>query len=203
MEPPASPAKDGLRQLLTRRGWAVLDAGRSIVAHKHEWPAQLRVVVDPGTSTEPSVLGITLDFRSMPLAGERFRDIFNSDRERLLRGMGAFRVRQMNGAHHWSEGAPDRIFLHGVDGGVLRSADVVLLDRTPEERGEAIVERFALESTRLLETGGEIASLLQRTYNRAVLTRDLPVATLPDVVVPAGLSVAPAIVGDTSYPWRR
>ncbi len=202
MESMEYPVNEQLTQMLSRRGWTVSEAGTSLRAHKHDWPAQLRVVIDPGGGSVAATLGITIDFRSMPLAGERFRDIFNSDREEIMRGMGSFFVRQMRGDHGWTDGVTDRVFLHGVEGGISRMADVVLFDRCPAEHGVAMLNRFSLESSRLLETGGEIASLLQRTYNRTVLLNDAPLGTLPGLVIGHGTAAA-TVVAEPSYPWRR
>jgi hypothetical protein len=203
MDSPQGSVTDELREQLSRRGWAVTATDRSITACKHEWPAQLKVVVDPGGANRPSMLGLLVDFRSMPLHGERFRDIFNSEREDIMRGLGEFRARQMREDSGWTDGVSDRAFLRGVDGGVCPTAEVVLFDRCPEETGEAILERFNQESSRLVETGGEIASLLQRAYNRAVLRNDAPVSNLPEVIASANAPTSPVIVGDSSYPWRR
>ena len=150
-------------------------------------------------------MGLVVDMRSMPLRGERFRDVFNSEREQLMRGMGSFRVRQRRGESEWTEGISDGAFLRGVDGGISRQDDVVLFDRCPDVDSEGLALRFGVESTRLVETGNEIASVLQRIYNRTVLRGDLPIADLPDQVVPAATAVAPtpAVVGEPSYPWRR
>lgn len=203
MEAPQGSITDQLQQQLSRRGWAVASIGSVLTAHKHDWPAQLKVVVDPGDGDSPAMIGLLLDFRSMPLQGERFRDIFNSELDTVLRSMGSFVARQMRGDAGWSSGVSDQVFLGGVNRGVSRSADMVLFDRCPNERGEDILERFNLESNRLLEAGGEIAILLQRTYNRTVLRSDRPVSTLPDVVAPALAPTAPAVVGEGSYPWLR
>jgi hypothetical protein len=206
MDSARSAAIDHLRQLLSRRGWAISSLGESLTAQKHEWPAQLSMVIDPGSAHTPSTLGLLVDFRSMPLRGERFRDIFNNDREDLLRGMGTFRARQMRPDQTWTEGVADRAFLRGVKGGVSRTADAVLFDRCPTQRAEDLVAHFHHESTRLLETASEIASLLRRTYNRTVLRGEVLVSDLPDMVTPRGavMSTAPtpAVVGE-SYPWRR
>ncbi|MGB2940370.1 MAG: hypothetical protein WBD38_08750, partial [Candidatus Dormiibacterota bacterium] len=174
----------------------------SVTAHKHDWPAQLRLVVDPGAATERPILGLALDFRSMPLGGERFRDIFNMEREQILRGLGAFRVRQMHG-DGWSDGVSDRIFLHGIEGGISRASGLVLFDRCPSEGGAALLSALPVESTRLLETGGQIAQLLQRTYNRTVLRNDAPMADLPELVSTGIPAQSPTVLGEPSYPWRR
>jgi len=204
MEAPQGSITDQLQQLLSRRGWAVATAPSWLTAHRHDWPAQLKVVVDPGEGDGPAMIGLLLDFRSMPLQGERFLDIFNSELERIFRSMGSFMVRQMRADEGWTNGASDQVFLRGVDGGVSRSADMVFFDRCPQERGADILERFNLESNRLLEAGSEIAILLQRTYDRTVLRSDKPVSMLPDVVAPAATAAAPAVVvGEVSYPWRR
>jgi hypothetical protein len=98
--------------------------------------------------------------------------------------------------------------------GVSRQAQLVVIDRCPRERGAALVERFGAETNRFVEVGNEIASLLQRTYQRTVLGSEDPVADLPEVVSPAGGGVATTVampdvvVGGTrvvaeTYPWRR
>ncbi len=203
MELPQGSVTDQLRQLLSRRGWAAATTGTWLTAHKHLWPAQLNVVIDPGESGGPATLGLLMDFRSMPLQGVRFRDIFNSERETVLRSMGSFTVRQMLGDTVWTDSVNDKVFLRGVSGGVSRTAEMVLFDCCPKEREEDILERFNVESNRLLETGSEIAILLQRTYNGTVLRSGQPVSTLPDMVAPAVGAVAPTMVGDGFYPWRR
>ncbi|MDP9326471.1 MAG: hypothetical protein M3O87_08060 [Candidatus Dormibacteraeota bacterium] len=202
MEPADASVTQQLYQLLSRRGWAASETGTSVTAHKHDWPAQLRLLVDPGSATERSILGLTLDFRSMPLGGERFRDIFNMEKEEILRGMGSFRVREMRG-NGWTDGVSDRIFLHGIEGGINRATDVVLFDRSLAESGAAILDAFGVESGRLLETGGQVAKLLQRTYNRTVLRNDAPMAGLPDMVSASIQAPSPTVLGEPSYPWRR
>jgi hypothetical protein len=179
MEPTHSSLPRQLSQLLSGRGWVAFEKRTSVTARKHDWPAQLRLVVDPGNATE----------RSMPLGGERFRDIFNMEREQILRGLGPFRVRQMHD-DGWTDGVSDRIFLHGIEGGISRASGLVLFDRCPPEGGAALLSALPVESTRLLETGSQIAQLLQRTYNRTVLRNDAP-------------AQSPTVLGEPSYPWRR
>jgi hypothetical protein len=205
MEAAGSSETSALRDLFGRRGWTFSSMGSALAAHRVEWPAQLNVVVDPGGPGGSPIMGLVVDLRSMPLRGERFRDVFNSEREQLMRGMGSFRVRQRRGELDWTEGITDGAFLRGVDGGISRHDDVVLFDRCPDISGDSLATRFGVESTRLVETGNEIASVLQRIYNRTVLRGDLPIADLPDQVVPSvsPASPPPAVVGEPSYPWRR
>jgi hypothetical protein len=103
----------------------------------------------------------------------------------------------------WTEGVSDRIFLHGIEGGIRRSTDVVLFDRSPDASGAAILDAFAAESSRLLETGALLAQLLQRTYNRTVLRNDAPMAGLPEMVSAGIVTHSPTVLGEPSYPWRR
>ncbi|MEA2647302.1 MAG: hypothetical protein QOE92_2385 [Chloroflexota bacterium] len=204
-------AMDGV---LRKRGWQYVVAGSRVSGRRLEWPPQLRFILDLGGDDHPPVMALALDFRSMPLGGERFRDIFNADREELLGPLGTFTVRQVRGDEVLGREMSESSFLHGMGDGVSRQAQLVVFDRRPVERGEALLERFGNETNRFVEVGNEIASLLQRTYQRTVLGSEEPVADLPEVVAPATTPTTappamPAVVGGTvpavreTYPWRR
>jgi hypothetical protein len=183
MNPAGVPAVDQLRYTLSRRGWTVTSFGPGLAAHKRDWPAAVRLLADPGDDGAPSMMGVMLDFRWLPLRGERFRDIFNSERVAVLRGMGEFRVRQLRQDSNWNQGISRRTFLGGAGQGIGRNAEVVLFDRCPRSRGQALVERLALDLMSLIEIGNGIGNLLQRTYPWSVLNREEPVPGLPEQLV--------------------
>ena len=199
--------------VLRKRGWQYVASGSRVTGRKLEWPSQLRFILDLGHDDHAPVMALALDFRSMPLGGERFRDIFNAEREELLTQLGSFKVRQMRGDEMVGRELSEASFLHGMGGGVSRQAQLLVIDRCPAERGDALIERFGVETNRFIEVGNEIAALLQRTYQRTVLGSEDPVADLPEVVAPAGAMPAaaamPAVVGGAAppvretYPWRR
>ena len=171
-----------------------------MVARKHEWPAQLHVAIDFAPDAEMA-LALVIDMGAMPLGGERFRDIFNSDREQSLRGFGNFTVRQVLLEGGWSPDINDSAFLHGANTGISRSARLVFLDRGATERGQALAERFIAESNRFVETGYALAATLQRVYQRTVLSAPRQSLRAPGMV--AATTLAPAEILQNTYPWRR
>lgn len=193
-------AAQSLIERLSRRGWTFAAADSRVVARKHEWPAQLHVVIDFAPDAEMA-LALVIDMGAMPLGGERFRDIFNNDREQSLRGFGNFTVRQVLMGGGWSPEIKDNAFLHGANTGISRSARLVCLDRGAEERGQALAERFITESNRFVETGYALAATLQRVYQRTVLSTPSTPFDLPGMV--AATTLAPAEILQNTYPWRR
>ena len=189
---------------VARRGWQFKEAGSSVAAHRPEWPAQLCVLVREAEEDAAAMLGLAIEFGSMPLRGERFRDVFNSEREELLRGYGRFNVLQLTHDGSWMRPAGDRSFMHGMTDGISRKTRLAVFDRTTADEPNSLAEHFAEDSNRLVETGNEIASLLQRLYQRTVLSRPADDAHLPDLVRPSLATLAPTADADTSsYPWRR
>ena len=189
---------------LARRGWQFREAGASVTAHRPEWPTQLCVLVREAEVGTSAMMGLAIDFGSMPLRGERFRDIFNSDREELLRGYGRFNLLQLTHDGTWLKPASDRSFLHGMTDGISRKTQLAVLDRAVADQPQSLAERLAEDSNRIVETGSEIAGLLQRLYQRTVLSRPVEDVDLPDVLRPSLVTLAPtADAASDSYPWRR
>jgi len=186
---------------LGRRDWHLeVEYGR-IKASKPGWPVQLYALVHFGDEDSASVMALVLDMSAMPLAGERFRDVFNADKDDLLRGFGRFRVRQLlkNGA--WAPEMGDRAFLTGLNPGIRMATRLVMLDLCPAETGDALALRFIAESGRFVETGNLIAATLSRMYVPKVLGSAVQPLELP-AMVPVGmppLNLEP----EPSYPWRR
>jgi hypothetical protein len=187
---------------VSRRGWQFRQSGAGIIVQRPEWPTQLTVRARESDEGSPSLLGLAIDLGTMPLHGERFRDIFNSEREGLLSGYGNFRVQQLTGEGAWMRPLSGRSFLHGMSDGISRKARLAVLDRSEDSDG-SIVERFAADSNRLTETGAEIAAVLQRIYQRTVLTSPVAEADLPDLVRPSLVMLPVASDAQPSYPWRR
>jgi hypothetical protein len=203
---PAAPASSQLLAAVTacvsRRGWQFRQSGEGVIAQRPEWPTQLTVRAREGDKSSPSLMGLAIDLGTMPLHGERFRDIFNSEREALLGGYGNFRVQQLTGEGTWMKPLGGRSFLHGISDGLSRKARLAVLDRS-EEPAASVAERFAADSNRLIETGGEIAALLQRVYQRTVLTLPVAEADLPCLVRPSQAMLPLISDAEPSYPWRR
>lgn len=191
---------------LSQRGWSFIQEPGRVIARKHDWPAQLSVLIDFGTHGE-AALALVVDMGTMPLGGERFRDMFNEDREQSLRGFGSFRVRQLLVNGGWAADVGANAFLHGATTGISRAARLVFFDRHPVERGRALADRFIAESNRFVETGNQLGAILQRVYQRTVLGAPTPLKALPRVV--PTLSAAPVMssaragIVDETYPWRR
>jgi hypothetical protein len=198
MDTKPTDATRSLIATLSPRGWTFDNEPGRVTARKHDWPTQLHVLIDFGTDGD-AALALVLDMRTMPLGGERFRDMFNTDREQSLRGFGNFRVRQLLADGEWAADVSDNAFLYGATTGISRSARVVFFDRRPVERGSALVERFLAENHRFVETGDQIGDLLQRAYQRTVLGVPTPSVALPRPV-PA-MSHMPYGIIET-YPWR-
>jgi hypothetical protein len=202
---------EDLNQRLGRRGWRFRVAADGVRGRTQSWPSQLESLLDPGSDDRLPALGLVLDFRAMPLGGERFRDVLNGERESLLRGFGAFRVRQLRRDGSWAPEIGHRAFMHGYGTGtaISRQTDVVIFDRGPSERGEKLVERFVTEVARFMETGGALAALLQRLYRRTVLNAIVPEAPLPETVGASSSMVeelAPSagfLPVEAGHHWRR
>src|SRR5258708_27645143 len=145
MDSAGMPALDLLRLALSRRGWSTVPLGTGIAAHKREWPTPLKLVVNPGNPATASVIGVMLDFRFLPLRGERFKDIFNSERADLLRRMGDFRARSPRRDLSWTGATNGRSFLDEDGPGLGRNARVVLFDRHTPLHGQPFVEAVSVE----------------------------------------------------------
>ncbi|MGI8607706.1 MAG: hypothetical protein ACR2MY_00550 [Candidatus Dormibacteria bacterium] len=198
-----STLNHALRERLVHRGWSFRTAGASVTAHRPEWPGQLCVLVRAAEEETPVMLGLAVEFSSMPLRGERFRDVFNSEREELLRSYGNFRLLQQSGDGSWVKPLSHRSFLHGMVDGISRKTHLAVFDRSSDDRGD-LAEAFAADSNRFVETGSPIGAVLQRLYQRTVLSVPVTDVGLPDVVRPS-IGVFPLTAGssDSPYPWRR
>ena len=199
-----------LNARLGRRGWHFHVSDGEVLGRHQEWAPQVETLVDPGDDERLPALGIVLDFGSMPLGGERFRDVLNAEREDIFHGFGSFRLRQLREDGSWAGEITHRAFVHGYGTGteISRHTTRAVFDRCPAERGAAIVERFLDELPRLAEVGGTMALLLQRIYQRTVLRRPLEAETvLPEVVGTSGGALhvlgSTALQPEPTYPWRR
>ena len=189
---------------LARRGWQFKESGSGVTAHRPEWPTQLCVLVREAEVDAPAMMGLAIDFGSMPLRGERFRDIFNSEREELLRGYGRFNVLQLTHDGAWLRPQGDRSFMHGMTDGISRKTSLAIFDRTSPDAPGSLAEQFAEDSNRIVETGSEMAGELQRLYQRTVLSRPVEDIHLPDLVRPSIATLQPTADAESgSYPWRR
>lgn len=199
MDADPTDASRSLTESLNLRGWTFTQEPGRVVARKHDWPTQLHVLIDFGAHGD-AALALVVDMGTMPLGGERFREMFNNDREQSLRGFGNFRVRQYLDSGGWAADVSDSAFLYGATTGISRAARLVFFDRRPAERGWALVERFVAESNRFVEAGNQLGAILQRVYQRTVLGTPTRMVALPGRV-PA---VSPAPIGlvDDTYPWR-
>ena len=191
-----------LRNRMAHRGWTFREAGASVTARRPEWPMQLCVLVRVAGDQTPAMLGLAVDFGRMPLRGERFRDIFNSDREELLRSYGNFRLLQQGGDGGWLKPLSHRSFLHGMVDGISRKTYLAVFDRNSDDSAD-LAESFATDANRFVETAAPIASLLQRMYQRTVLSAPPADIDLPQMVRPsvAMVPLAPD-PSDAPYPWR-
>lgn len=194
-------AVHSLAQDLRARGWSVqTDFGR-IRAQKEGWPVQLHAVGQFGDDDNASVLALVIDMSSMPMGGDRFRDVFNADRDDLLRGLGHFRVRQLLKSGEWAAEMGERAFFGGSNAGIRLTARLVMFDLCPQEQGFELGSRFLAESGRMVACGNLIGSTLARIYQARVLGApvqplELP-AVVPKMLVPLNQVIEP------SYPWRR
>ncbi|MDQ6747016.1 MAG: hypothetical protein M3010_02760 [Candidatus Dormibacteraeota bacterium] len=191
-----------LEERLAHRGWRLRESGAGARAGRPEWPSQLTVLVREAESDVAAMFGLAIDLSTMPLRGERFRDVFNSDREEILRGHGTFKLLQLTGEDTWLDPVSSRAFLHGMTNGLSRKTRLAILDRGDKE-GTSLADRFAADSNLLVETGGEIATLLQRLYQRTVLSRPAAEVQLPEVLRPSMGLLQVAGSAEPSYPWRR
>jgi hypothetical protein len=184
---------------LTRKGWRFREADATVRGRLPEWPAQVEAILDPGNGSRPPALGIIVDFGAMPLGGERFRDVLNADRDMFFRAFGPFVLRQVREDCTWAPDVPRDSFVIGFGplSGVSTHTSLAIFDRVPKEQGDALVQRFIAEVSRLAEVGNHMAMVLQRLYQRTVLDyRPHKVSRLPDT---AGTTTAP----EPMYPWRR
>ncbi len=190
-----------LRIELSRRGWNRETESGRIKASRPGWPVQMFALIHFGDEDSASVMAFVIDMSAMPLAGERFRDVFNADKDELLRGFGHFRVRQLLKKGAWAPEMGDRAFLSGLNPGIRLTTRLVMLDVCPVECGDALALRFIAESGRFVETGNLIAGTLDRMYLPTVLGVAVQPLELP-AMVPVGmppLNQEP----EPSYPWRR
>jgi hypothetical protein len=190
-----------LGERLNRRGWQFKVSGTNVLAHRPEWPAQLRVLAREAEGDGPAILGLSVELVSMPLRGERFRDVFNNDRELLLREYGSFTLRQMSFDGAWLKPVSGQTFINGVTDGVSRKARMVVFDRK-EDDSPSLVTRFAADSNRFIDCGSEFARMLQRLYQRTVLSVAAEDAGLPDLVRPSLAAMLIPAEADSAYPWR-
>ncbi len=194
-------AAHSLRIELSHREWIIQTGSGRIKASKPGWPVQLYALVHFGDEESASVMALVIDMSAMPLTGERFRDVFNADKDDLLRGFGHFRVRQLmrNGA--WAPEMSDRAFLAGLNPGIRVTTRLVMLDLCPGECGDALALRFIAECGRFVETGNVIAGTLARMYLPKVLGAAVEPLELP-AMVPVGMPPLNQEF-EPSYPWRR
>jgi hypothetical protein len=195
-----SPAH-ALSRELSHRGWEIETEEGRLKASKPGWPVQVYVLLHFGDEESASVMALVIDMSAMPLAGERFRDIFNADKDELLRGFGRFRVRQLLKSGAWAPEMTHRAFLTGLNPGIRLATRLVMLDLCPVESGNALAIRFIRESARFVEAGNLISSTLARVYLPTVLGTAVQVVELP-AMIPVGmppLNKEP----EPSYPWRR
>src|SRR5258708_18476859 len=194
-------AAHSLAQDLRARAWEVeVDVGR-VRAQKEDWPAQLNTVVQFGDQESPSVLALAIDMSSMPMAGDRFRDVFNADRDDLLRGLGHFRVRQLLKNGEWASDMGERAFFGGANAGIRRTARLVMFDLCPRESGFELGRRFLAESSQIVACGNLVGKTLARIYQVRVLGAPVQALELP-AVVPKMLAPLNQVI-EPSYPWRR
>ena len=188
-----------LDQRLSPRGWRIRPVATTVRARQSDWPEQVEVVMGDNADGT-GMLALAINFRSMPLGGERFRDIFNADREEILRTFGSFTVRQLRHDSTWAPTIGHRAFMGGFGvAGVSRQAQVVMFDRCPAAQfGPDMYETFFAEAARFAEAGDQVAQVLQRVYQRTVLANQPHAIELP---VEAGIG-APELA-TTVYPWRR
>ena len=186
---------------LRARGWSVETEFGRIQAQKEGWPAQLHALAQFGDEDSASVLALVIDMSSMPMGGDRFRDVFNADRDDMLRSLGHFRVRQLLKSGEWATEMGERAFFGGSNAGIRLTARLVMFDLCPHELGFDLAKRFLAESGRIVACGNLIGTTLARIYQARVLGApvqplELP-AVVPKMLVPLNQVIEP------SYPWRR
>ncbi|MHB8510053.1 MAG: hypothetical protein ACYDGR_15670 [Candidatus Dormibacteria bacterium] len=195
------------------RGWSFRTTGRGLVARRSDWPRQLEVAIEPARDGADSLLALTIDCRSMPLGGERFKDIFNGEREEIMAGFAPFTLRQQRADGSWLPNVGHGAFLSGFGPAAVlsRQAVMAIFSRPADGELDAVVGRFEADLVRLMESGDGIAAILQRVYQRTVLARDDVATELPEMVggptlVTAAIgaaALAPVAVAEPKYPWRR
>jgi hypothetical protein len=90
---------------LSRRGWNLETEYGRIKASKPGWPVQTYVLIHFGDPDSASVMALVIDMSAMPLAGERFRDVFNADKDELLSWVRA--LPRSSAAEEWRLGPRD------------------------------------------------------------------------------------------------
>jgi len=201
MDPaPTVQSLQGLLEIaLVRKGWRFREVDGTVRGRLPEWPAQVEAILDPGNDSRPPAIGICVAFGAMPLGGERFREVVNADREIFFRAFGPFVLRQALDDSTWAPDIPRDSFVMGFGplSGVSSRTAIAIFDRVPTERGEALVQRFISEVSRLAEVGNMMAVVLQRLYQRTVLDfHPRKPVKLPETV---GTAAPP----EPTYPWRR
>ncbi|HXA41922.1 MAG TPA: hypothetical protein VNV65_03305 [Candidatus Solibacter sp.] len=194
-------AAHNLAQDLRARGWHVAMGWGGIRAKKEGWPVQLHAVAQFGDEEDASVLALVIDMSSMPMGGDRFRDVFNADRDDLLRGLGHFRVRQLLKNGEWAAEMGERAFFGGANAGIRVTARLVMFDLCPSETGFELGNRFLAESNRIVACGNLVGATLARIYQARVLGAPVQPLELP-AVVPKVLAPLNQVI-EPSYPWRR
>lgn len=186
---------------LETKGWEFMLRGDTVSARRRDWPAQLEVRLDLSAEQATS-LALSIDLRTMPLRGERFREILNDSREDILEPLGSFTVRQLLDDGTWERDISHGAFLHGMHG-LSRHADLVLFERPVAESDQDLGVRYANAIHRLSEVGNQIGVVLQRLYQRTVLTAIGMTEVVPHVMRSA--QCAPFAVESAAgdYPWRR
>ena len=201
---------EALNQSLEARGWNFKVAQGAVRGRVQDWPAQLEVVIHPGGESQQPLMGLLIDFTSMPLHGERFLDVFQVEREPVLRPLPAFQVRQVMADGSWGPVIDGRGFVSGFgpQAAISRKASLVIFDCSGDERGQTLIQLFQEESRRILEAGDGAAAILNRLYQRTVLERKTPMPGLPEELSGAGAPVTARRTLDEQdkegkYPWRR
>lgn len=198
------------------RGWTFSPAATAIFARQSDWPAQLAVIIDEGGPGRLGTMGLIVDFRTMPLGGERFKDILNADREETMGRFAPFQVRQLRTDGSWATPVAGSSFLaaFGPASGIARATSAVVFDRAAGSSGTEVRDKFTRDHIKLVEAGASLSGLLQRVYQRTVLTGEIGIKELPGLVgeTPAtGIGqltrALPAVAGvampEPAYPWRR
>src|SRR5258708_15315316 len=156
---------------LRARGWSVETEFGRIQAQKEGWPVQLHALAQFGDEDSASVLALVIDMSSMPMGGDRFRDVFNADRDDLLRGLGHFRVRQLLKNGEWAAQMGERAFFGGANAGIRLTARLVMFDLCPSETGFELGNRFLAETTRIVACGNLVGATLARIYQAREIGR--------------------------------
>ena len=185
---------------LRSRGWNVVSDYGRVQAQKQGWPSQLQTVIQFGDDHGPSILALVIDIGSMPMSGDRFRDVFNADKDELVRGLGRFRVRQLLKSGSWAPEVGHRAFFSGTHSGVRLASRLVMFDICPSETGHALAHRFLADNGRFVECGNRVAATIARIYQPRVLGSPVQVLELPSVVPAMTAPLSQVIL--PSYPWR-